>query len=47
MEKNPKGLMPVLRDGETWIQDSDKIAEHLEEKYPHVSLKTPPQYKHM
>ncbi len=47
IEKNPKGLMPVLRDGETWIQDSDKIAEHLEEKYPHVSLKTPPQYKHM
>jgi glutathione S-transferase len=47
MEKNPKGLMPVLRDGETWIQDSDKIAEHLEEKYPHVSLKTPPQYKHI
>lgn len=37
--------MPVLRDGETWIQDSDKIAEHLEKKYPEVSLKTPQEFK--
>jgi glutathione S-transferase len=44
MEKNPKGLMPVLRDGEEWIQDSDKIAEHLETKYP-MSLATPQEYK--
>lgn len=45
MEKNPKGLMPVLRDGEQWIQDSDKIAEHLETKYPEVSLATPQEFK--
>jgi len=46
MEKNPKGLMPVLRDGDEWIQDSDKIAEHLEKKYP-ISLATPQPYKYM
>ncbi|MCO5557123.1 hypothetical protein L7F22_010679 [Adiantum nelumboides] len=45
MAKNPQGLMPVLRDGQEWIQDSDKIAQHLEEKYPQHSLKTPPQFK--
>jgi glutathione S-transferase len=45
MKKNPKGLMPVLRDGEEWIQDSDKIAEHLEKKYPEVSLATPKEFK--
>jgi glutathione S-transferase len=45
MKKNPKGLMPVLRDGEEWIQDSDKIAEHLETKYPEVSLATPQEFK--
>jgi glutathione S-transferase len=45
MQKNPKGLMPVLRDGEEWIQDSDKIAEHLEKKYPEVSLATPQEFK--
>jgi glutathione S-transferase len=45
MEKNPKGLIPVLRDGEEWIQDSDKIAEHLEKKYPEVSLATPQEFK--
>jgi hypothetical protein len=34
MKKNSKGLMPVLRYGEKWIQDLDKIAKHLEKKYP-------------
>ncbi|CAM6100785.1 unnamed protein product [Calypogeia fissa] len=47
MEKNPSGLMPTLRDGETWIQDSDKIAQYLEEKFPDPSLKTPAQYKNI
>jgi glutathione S-transferase len=46
MEKNPKGLMPVLRDGDEWIQDSDKIAEHLEKNYP-ISLATPQPYKYV
>jgi glutathione S-transferase len=41
MEHNPKGLMPVLRDGDQWIQDSDKIAKHLEEKFPEPSLAAP------
>jgi len=45
LEKNPKGLMPVLRDGEEWIQDSDVITEHLEQKYPEISLKTPEEFK--
>ena len=36
--------MPVLRDGEAWIQDSDAIAEHLEQKYPETSLKTPEEF---
>jgi glutathione S-transferase len=46
MKKNPKGLMPLLRDGDEWIQDSDKIAEHLEKKYP-ISLATPQPYKYV
>jgi glutathione S-transferase len=37
--------MPVLRDGEEWIQDSDVITEHLEQKYPEISLKTPEEFK--
>jgi glutathione S-transferase len=47
IEHNPEGLMPVLRDGEKWIQDSDKIAQYLEEKYPDPSLKTPAEYKNV
>ncbi|KAH7404285.1 hypothetical protein KP509_15G019400 [Ceratopteris richardii] len=42
MAKNPSGLMPVLRDGEQWIQDSEKIAKYLEEKYPQHPISTPP-----
>eukprot|EP00897_Mesotaenium_endlicherianum_P010110 jgi/Mesen1/9127/ME000058S08622 len=45
MEKNPSGLMPVLRDGEKWIQDSDKIADYLETKFPQPPLKTPENLK--
>jgi hypothetical protein len=37
--------MPVLHYGEKWIQDLDKIAEHLEKKYPKVSLATPKEFK--
>lgn len=47
MEKNPSGLMPVLRDGDKWIQDSENIAQHLEERFPTPSLKTPDEYKYM
>ncbi|BBN04984.1 glutathione dehydrogenase/transferase [Marchantia polymorpha subsp. ruderalis] len=47
MEKNPSGLMPALRDGEKWIQDSDKIAQHLEERFPDPSLKTPAEFKNV
>ncbi|KAL3692770.1 hypothetical protein R1sor_006421 [Riccia sorocarpa] len=47
MKNNPSGLMPVLRDGEKWIQDSDKIAEYLEEKFPDPSLKTPSEFKNV
>jgi glutathione S-transferase len=39
MKNNPSGLMPVLRDGDQWIQDSDKIFEHLESKFPEPPLK--------
>eukprot|EP00898_Chlorokybus_atmophyticus_P003602 jgi/Chlat1/4242/Chrsp27S00317 len=45
IEKNPSGLMPVLRDGEKWIQDSEKIIQYLEEKFPEPSLKTPEEFK--
>lgn len=27
-------LVPVIRDGETWVRDSMAIAEYLEERYP-------------
>lgn len=27
-------LVPVIRDGETWVHDSMAIAEYLEERYP-------------
>ncbi|KAL2635103.1 hypothetical protein R1flu_006582 [Riccia fluitans] len=47
MKNNPSGLMPVLRDGEKWIQDSDKIAQYLEEKFPEPSLKTPSEFKNV
>ncbi|EFJ16939.1 hypothetical protein SELMODRAFT_233824 [Selaginella moellendorffii] len=45
MEKNPSGLMPVLRDGSEWIQDSERIFEHLEAKFPNPALKTPDEFK--
>nr|AGC13143.1 DHAR class glutathione S-transferase [Pinus tabuliformis] len=45
MVKNPSGLMPVLRDGETWIQDSDKIAEYLDKHCAENTLKTPVEFR--
>ncbi|CAH1671996.1 MULTISPECIES: glutathione S-transferase family protein [unclassified Chelatococcus] len=33
-----QGLVPVLVDGEAVVNDSWRIAEHLEERYPHSSL---------
>eukprot|EP00850_Spirogloea_muscicola_P012342 SM000079S22460 [mRNA] locus=s79:289865:291848:+ [translate_table: standard] len=47
MDHNPQGLMPLLRDGDQWIQDSEKIYQHLEKSYPEPSLKTPEQYKNV
>ncbi|EFJ09213.1 hypothetical protein SELMODRAFT_130267, partial [Selaginella moellendorffii] len=45
MQHNPSGLMPVLRDGPDWIQDSDKIIVHVEKKFKEPSLKTPHEFK--
>ncbi|XP_002967253.2 glutathione S-transferase DHAR2 [Selaginella moellendorffii] len=45
MQRNPSGLMPVLRDAADWIQDSDKIFEHVENKFKEPSLKTPDEFK--
>lgn len=45
MEKNPSGLMPVLRDGETWIQDSDKIAQYLDGHYAKNTLITQGEFR--
>ena len=47
LDKNSSGLLPVLRDGETWIQDSDAIIDHLCSKYVEESepFKTPQDIK--
>ncbi|XP_024521306.1 probable glutathione S-transferase DHAR2, chloroplastic [Selaginella moellendorffii] len=45
MQHNPSGLMPALRDGPDWIQDSDKIIVHVEKKFKEPSLKTPDEFK--
>lgn len=45
MENNPSGLMPVLRDGQKWVQDSDKIIEYLDEQFPDSPLKGPENLK--
>lgn len=41
---NPEGKVPVaLFDGK-WVSDSDVIVGILEEKYPEISLITPPEF---
>ncbi|WVY92820.1 hypothetical protein V8G54_031908 [Vigna mungo] len=41
---NPEGKVPVaLFDGK-WVPDSDVIVGILQEKYPEISLVTPPEY---
>jgi len=41
LEVNPAGKVPVIKDGEKYVADSDVITQLLEEKYPEPSLKTP------
>ena len=38
LRANPRGLVPVLVDGELAIPDSTVIGEYLEERYPQVPL---------
>ena len=38
LEKNPRGEVPVLMDGDLTLWDSTVIAEYLEDKYPLVPL---------
>ncbi len=38
-----QGTVPVLVDGETWITDSDRIAEHLDRRHPARPLFEGPQ----
>lgn len=45
MEANPAGKVPVIKDGDKWVADSDVITQLLEEKYPEPSLKTPEDKK--
>jgi glutathione S-transferase len=41
LDANPEGKVPVIKDGEKFVADSDVITQILEEKYPEPSLKTP------
>ncbi len=41
LEVNPAGKVPVIKDGEKYVADSDVITQLLEEKFPEPSLKTP------
>jgi glutathione S-transferase len=45
LEANPAGKVPVIKDGDKWVADSDIITQLLEEKYPEPSLKTPEDKK--
>ncbi|KAE8735158.1 putative glutathione S-transferase DHAR4 [Hibiscus syriacus] len=44
LEISPEGKVPVLKVDGKWVPDSDVIVGILEEKYPHPSLKTPPEF---
>ncbi|KAK8593300.1 hypothetical protein V6N12_045383 [Hibiscus sabdariffa] len=44
LEISPEGKVPVLKVDDKWVADSDVIVGILEEKYPHPSLKTPPEF---
>ncbi|KAG0609267.1 hypothetical protein M758_8G171500 [Ceratodon purpureus] len=44
LEANPAGKVPVIKDGDKFVSDSDVITQLLEEKYPEPSLKTPAEY---
>ncbi|KAE8694548.1 putative glutathione S-transferase DHAR4 [Hibiscus syriacus] len=44
LEISPEGKVPVLKVDGKWVADSDVIVGILEEKYPHPSLKTPPEF---
>ncbi|KAF8080462.1 hypothetical protein N665_0944s0024 [Sinapis alba] len=41
---SPEGKVPVLKNDDKWVSDSDIITGILEEKYPEPSLKTPPEF---
>lgn len=41
---NPAGKVPVIKDGDKFVADSDVITQFLEEKYPEPSLRTPAEY---
>lgn len=44
LEISPEGKVPVLKDGDRWVPDSDVIAQILEAKYPEPPLVTPPEF---
>jgi glutathione S-transferase len=44
LEANPAGKVPVIKDGDNFVADSDVITQLLEEKHPEPSLKTPEEY---
>ncbi|KAL4379534.1 hypothetical protein GQ457_02G023030 [Hibiscus cannabinus] len=44
LEISPEGKVPVLKVDDKWVADSDVIVGILEEKYPHPSLRTPPEF---
>ncbi|XP_062228559.1 glutathione S-transferase DHAR1, mitochondrial-like [Phragmites australis] len=39
---NPEGKVPIVKVEDKWISDSDIITQVIEEKYPELSLATPP-----
>jgi glutathione S-transferase len=44
LEANPAGKVPVMKEGDKFVADSDVITQLLEEKFPEPSLKTPEEY---
>ncbi|CAH2067381.1 unnamed protein product [Thlaspi arvense] len=41
---SPEGKVPVVKLDGQWVADSDVIVGLLEDKYPEISLKTPPEF---
>lgn len=43
LQDNPKGSVPVLENGDTWIPDSGRIVEYLNEAYPKPPMPLDPE----